>query len=160
MAAPVGNQFWKARSSHGRNPKFSSADVLWNACCEYFDWVAENPLIEDKVSFFQGVATHEPSAKMQAMTIQGLCIFLDIDKTTWGEYRAKEDFSRVTTRAEEIIYHQKFTGAAADLLNPNIIARDLGLADKQAVAHSGNVSTTVLTPERFEQICRDLADDV
>jgi hypothetical protein len=33
---------------------------------------------------------------------------------------------------------------------------------KQAVdmQHSGNVSTTVLTPERFEQICRDLADDV
>lgn len=33
---------------------------------------------------------------------------------------------------------------------------------KQAIdiEHSGNLSTTVLTPERFEQICRDLADDV
>jgi hypothetical protein len=33
---------------------------------------------------------------------------------------------------------------------------------KQAidVEHSGNLSTTVLTPERFEQICRELADDV
>ena len=38
---------------------------------------------------------------------------------------------------EEIIYNQKFTGAAADLLNPNIIARELGLADKQQNEHTG-----------------------
>lgn len=137
MAAPVGNQFWKARSSHGRNPKFSSPDVLWDACCEYFDWVAENPLIEDKVSFFQGVATHEPMHKMQAMTLQGLCIFLDIERVTWRDYSSKQDFSSVTTRVEEIIYHQKFTGAAADLLNPNIIARDLGLAEKVQQTNDG-----------------------
>ncbi|ECS3557312.1 DNA-packaging protein, partial [Salmonella enterica subsp. enterica serovar Agona] len=24
MAAPKGNRFWEARSSHGRNPKFES----------------------------------------------------------------------------------------------------------------------------------------
>ncbi|RCZ57579.1 DNA-packaging protein [Escherichia coli] len=35
-----------------------------------------------------------------------------------------EDFCGVTTRAEDIIYDQKFSGAAADLLNANIIARD------------------------------------
>ena len=33
----------------------------------------------------------------------------------------------------EIIRTQKFAGAAADLLNANIIARDLGLADKNEV---------------------------
>jgi hypothetical protein len=33
---------------------------------------------------------------------------------------------------------------------------------KQAVdmQHSGNVATTTITPESFEAICRDLADDV
>ena len=31
---------------------------------------------------------------------------------------------------------QKFAGAAADLLNANIIARDLGLADKQDLTNS------------------------
>ncbi|EII8497315.1 hypothetical protein ABMX35_004036 [Escherichia coli] len=38
--------------------------------------------------------------------------------------RADEGFCGVTTRAEDIIYDQKFSGAAADLLNANIIARD------------------------------------
>lgn len=130
MAAPKGNQFWKARSTHGRKPIFPDADTLWEACCEYFEWVEANPLWEDKVTSFQGVNTHEPVAKMRAMTLSGLCIFLDIDRTTWADYGKRQDFIPVVTRAEEVIRDQKFAGAAADLLNANIIARDLGLADK------------------------------
>jgi hypothetical protein len=40
---------------------------------------------------------------------------------------------QVTTRVDEIIRTQKFQGAAADLLNPNIIARDLGLSEKSEI---------------------------
>ncbi|PAP94512.1 DNA-packaging protein [Mesorhizobium wenxiniae] len=133
MPAPAGNQFWKARSSHGRKPIFATPDDLWTAASEYFEWVEANPLWEDKVTSFQGANTHEPIAKMRAMTISGLCIFLDIDKTTWFDYAKQKDFSHVTTRVEEIIRTQKFEGASADLLNANIIARDLGLADKSEV---------------------------
>jgi len=133
MPAPKGNQFWKARTKHGRDKLFASHEALWEACQEYFQWVEENPLYEDKVSFFQGVASHEPMAKMRAMTIGGLCIFLDITEQTWFSWRKDEDFSDVVTRVESIIRAQKFEGASADLLNPNIIARDLGLADKKEV---------------------------
>lgn len=138
MAAPKGNEFWKARSSHGRNPVFAMPDELWKAASEYFDWVEANPLYEDKVTSFQGVNTHEPIAKMRAMTISGLCIFLDISLQNWTEYRAREGFSDITSRIDEIIRTQKFEGASADLLNPNIIARDLGLADKQETKHQIN----------------------
>lgn len=130
MSAPEGNQFWKARTKHGRDKLFSSDEALWEACCEYFQWVEDNPLWEDKVSFYQGVPTHDPIQKMRPMTIGGLCIFLDINRSTWTDWKTDEDFSAVVTRAENIIYEHKFAGAAADLLNPNIIARDLGLADK------------------------------
>lgn len=130
MAAPVGNQFWKARSSHGRNPIFASPDDLWEASCEYFEWVEANPLYEDKLTSYQGVNTHEPVAKMRAMTISGLCIFIDVARRTWDDFRKREDFLPVVSRVEEIIRTQKFEGASADLLNPSIIARDLGLADK------------------------------
>lgn len=133
MPAPKGNKFWEARSSHGRKPKFKTAAPLWSACCQYFQWVEDNPLWENKVSQFQGSPVDMPVARMRAMTISGLCIFLDIDQSTWRSYRDKKGFSSVITRVEEIIYTQKFTGAAADLLNPNIIARDLGLSDKSQV---------------------------
>ncbi len=142
MSAPLGNQFWKARSSHGRTPTFTDPDNLWGACAEYFEWIEVNPLWEDKLVTFQGAATHEPIAKMRAMTLDGLCHFLDIDDETWRRYRGKEDFRGVVSRVERIIRDQKFSGAAADLLNPNIIARDLGLTDKQE--HSGGVVVQVV----------------
>jgi len=143
MAAPSGNQFWLQRSSHGRKPKFETADVLWDACCEYFQWVEDNPLYEDGLVTFQGMAKHEPLAKMRAMTVTGLCIFLDISRQAWDEYRGREGFGDVTSRADEIIRTQKFEGASAGLLNPNIIARDLGLADKQEQAVTGVVTTRI-----------------
>lgn len=144
MAAPVGNQFWKARSSHGRAPIFATPDVLWNACEQYFQWVEENPLWEAKPFAFQGVVTVENLPKMRAMTISGLCIFLDIDKTTWFEYAKNKDFSHITSRVEEIIRTQKFEGASADQLNANIIARDLGLVDKSELTgkDGGPLETT------------------
>lgn len=135
MVAPLRNQFWKARSSHGRNPKFETPEQLETACEEYFQWVEDNPLWEDKVTSFQGVNTHEPIAKMRAMTLDGLQLFLDIHHDTWAVYRKRQDLTAVVTRVEKAIRSQKFAGAAADLLNPNIIARDLGLSDKQE--HSG-----------------------
>lgn len=76
---------------------------------------------------------------MRAMTLSGLCLFLNITRETWGQWRKLDDFSDVITQAEEVIYSQKFAGAAADLLNANIIARDLGLADKSAVDNTHRV---------------------
>lgn len=130
MSAPLGNRFWEARSSHGRAPIFATPDDLFAACCEYFQWVEDNPLYEAKAFAYQGAVTVKELPKMRAMTIMGLCIFLDISRATWDNYRQRQDFLAITTRVEDIIRSQKFEGAAAELLNANIIARDLGLADK------------------------------
>jgi hypothetical protein len=68
-------------------------------------------------------------AKMRAATIFGLCVHLGIGQQTWADYRKRPDFSGVCDYAENMIRDQKFAGAAADLLNPVIIARDLGLRE-------------------------------
>lgn len=137
MSAPKGNQFWKARTKHGRDRLFADAEALKEACCEYFQWVEDNPLWENKVAQFQGTPVEMPVAKMRAMTITGLCLFLDIDHNTWRDWRTKQDLTRVVQWAEQVIYDQKFSGAAADLLNANIIARDLGLKDATKSEVSG-----------------------
>lgn len=123
------------RSSHGRKPIFADPDVLWDACVEYFDWVEKNPLQEAQAFAYQGDVKLQDLPKLRAMTISGLCIFLDIDRSTWSDYGKRDDFIPIVTRVEEVIRTQKFEGAAAGLLNPNIIARDLGLADKQELEH-------------------------
>ncbi|AYX15432.1 DNA-packaging protein [Yersinia pseudotuberculosis] len=154
MAAPKGNRFWEARSSHGRSPKFESSEALWSACCEYFEWVENNPLWEMKAFAYQGEVTQEKIAKMRAMTLAGLCLFLDVSDDTWRNYRANKDFLGVVTQVESVIYSQKFAGAAADLLNANIIARDLGLADKK------EVSQTIVdkTDEELDRRIRELTN--
>jgi hypothetical protein len=93
--------------------------------------VDANPLYSDQLVTFQGKATHEPVAKMRAMTLAGLCLFLDITTKAWRLWKANRvDLAETIERVEMVLYAQKFAGAAADLLNANIIARDLGLADK------------------------------
>ena len=130
----LGNQFWLARSSHGAKPKFAKAEDLLSACHEYFQWCEDNPLYEGKVFSYQGKITHTKVAKMRAMTIGGLCSFLDITEVTWREWRINgRGLSKVVKQVEVDIRNQKFSGAAADLLNANIIARDLGMADKAVV---------------------------
>lgn len=151
MAAPKGNRFWEARSSHGRDLIFKDPETLWAACVEYFEWVEENPLHEAQAFAYQGCVTIESLPKMRAMTIAGLCIFLDINQSTWFDYAKREDFSEVTTRAEEIIRDQKFSGAAAGLLNANIIARDLGLKESTSTEHSGHLSVSDLTDDELDR---------
>ncbi len=141
MPAPLGNRFWEARTTHGKDKLFTTPDILLAACLEYFEWVEANPLKEEKVFCNQGQVTRAEIAKMRAMTIGGLCLFLGIGRTTWNEYRERDDYALVIERVEEAIRDQKFSGAAADLLNANIISRDLGLADKQENKH--DVSDTL-----------------
>lgn len=136
----IGNQFWLLRSSHGRKPIFATPEDLWSAACEYFEWVEENPLYEDRGYAFQGKVTHERFSKIRAMTVTALCLFLDIQHKTFLNYKERgEDFLQVVTRIEDVIKSQKFEGAAAELLNPNIIARDLGLKEQTESTHSVNI---------------------
>ncbi len=151
MGAPKGNKFWLLRSSHGRNPIFKKPDDLWNASCEYFEWVENNPLLEDRGFAFQGKVTHESFKKMRAMTLLALQLFLDISHTTWDNYKKKEDFIAITTRIERVIRSQKFEGAAAELLNPNIIARELGLSEKNQIDF-GNLN---IKPKEWIEIKED-----
>lgn len=125
-----GNRFWEARSTHGRAPKFASPEDIRSAAVEYFEWVDGNPLGEEKLFSYEGSIVRGDMGRMQAMTLKGLCIFLDISFQGWSDYRLRPDFIEVCEWVESVIYHQKFTGAAAGLLNPSIIARDLGLSDK------------------------------
>lgn len=154
MAAPEGNQFWKLRSSHGRDMIFSSPSVLWEACKEYFEatdkrkWKKQQ--IAGKPSEIWELETDTP------YTLSGLCVFLDIGVSTWHDYRNREDFSDVITRVENIMYTQKFEGASVGAFNPNIIARDLGLSDKQDVKVDAKVESdidyTKLSDEALKEI--------
>lgn len=145
MGAPIGNQFWKLRSKHGRAKLFETPELLWEAACEYFEWCEANPLIE--YDYRGGELVEIP--KMRAFTMHGLCQYLNCNTLYFQNFKSqerakKEDFSIIITQIEETVYNQKFTGAAGGFLNANLIARDLGLTDKQEQRSTGEIEIRVV----------------
>jgi len=159
MGAPIGNQFWKLRSKHGRDKLFASPELLWQAACEYFEWVEKNPLYECKAFAYQGIIVTQDIPKMRAMTLSQLCFYLNCNEAYFRQFKAQlpdneKDFSTVIQSIENIIFNQKFQGASADLLNANIIARDLGLMDTNMLKIVDE-SKAVDALKQFEQACLD-----
>lgn len=138
MSAPVGNEFWKLRSTHGRDMLFSSPTLMWDAACEYFEWCIANP-IKDPRSFGGKQMIQRP------FTMEGLCRYLDCNTKYFSQFKAnlKDDtqgFSNIILNIQETVYQQKFENAVIGVYNTNIIARDLGLTDKQEVKQDVNVN--------------------
>ena len=136
MAAPKGNKYWMLAQGFAKgNTKKFTPEEMQSKILEYFEWVDENPLMEAVIQKKKVDRDHEeielyPVPKMRPYTIQGLCIYLGISLVTWGVYKKRKAYTNIITHAENIIYNQKFEGAASGFFNPNIIARDLGLKDK------------------------------
>lgn len=141
MQFQKGNRFWENRTKHGRDKLFSSPEILLEEAMKYFNWCTDNPLVE--IDYKGKDATPVKMYKMRAFTWEGLELFLDIHslkdyKTTYPE------FSKVITYIDKIIRTQKFEGAAAGMLNPNIIARDLGLKDSTDNNHNVEIKRTII----------------
>ena len=147
MAAPKGNQFWKLRSKHGRDKLFETPELMLEAACEYFQWCEDNPFIKSEAKtvnagdFTSKIELAELPV-LRPFTIQGLCIYLDCNTVYFNQFetnvKGKDDelskgFSKIITRIRDIIYNQKFSGAASGFFNANIIARDLGLKEQTEV---------------------------
>lgn len=168
MGAPIGNQFWKLRSKHGRDRLFKTPELLWEAASEYFEWCDSHPeqiLEQKKGNQTLKIAVDVDAEDLKELTsplvaiptkipytIQGLCLYLDCNKKYFDDFETSlvgkedeiaKDFSQIISRIREIIYNQKFTGAAVGCFNQSIIARDLGLVDKKEVA--GDLTVTTIT---------------
>lgn len=139
MSAPEGNQYWKLAHDF-KKPKRYQPDELLQQATEYAEWCEINPLYELKV-FGTGVQIKVP--KMRAMTIEGFCLFCNMAKSTWYEYEKNKEYSDIISYVRDLFYSQKLEGSAADLLNPNIIARELGLTDKSENKQSGPIKIIV-----------------
>lgn len=138
-----GNAIWQLRERFGRPPVYSDPDELWAACCTYFEWAHENPLYEVKIL---GSGAKVSAEKMRAFTQKSLCLHLCISEEAWRDWRNnRDDLREVVLTVDAVIYSQKFEGASAGLLNPNIIARDLGLAERQE--HTGRDGAPIETKE-------------
>lgn len=180
--APKGNQFWKLRSKHGRDKIFKTPELMLEAASEYFQWCEDNPFYEVVLSknyskpfkdangevYFPPNTENLP--KMRPFTMQGLCIFLGVNTVYFNQFEeglkgkddeTSKDFSKIVTHIRDIIYNQKYSGAASGFLNPNIIARDLGLSDTREIKGGLNISKyESLTDAELELKLQEMRDNM
>lgn len=164
MSATIGNRFWEIRAKHGRDRLFATPKLLWAAAVEYFTWCEANPLIEVDYRGKDAVEVELP--KMRAFTMSGLCIYLDCTPGYFYDFQrsliGRDDelsrgFSIIISRIIETIYVQKLTGAAAGLLNPNIIAREIGLAEK---TENKNITIDVSDYVDYSQLSEEALKEI
>lgn len=135
-----GNEIWKLnknRAAQLPHLTFPTPEDLWASACEYFQWATDHPLIECKVANSAGEPIIIEIPKLRAMTLVEMRVYIGIAQSTWHLYSTRPEFSDVCQLIADIIYAQKFTGAAAELFNATIIARDLGLREKQDTELTG-----------------------
>lgn len=132
MAFETGNKYWHFRNKHGRNYKYQPEE-LWDEFVQYMEWLEKETLKEQKQFPYQGKVVVHDAPKMRAPTLQGFCAFADIEMKTFENYDKNADFLHITARIRNILFSSKFEGAAAGLLDSNLIARELGIADNQNV---------------------------
>lgn len=125
------------RRKAGFSRRFDTPEQLWGEAKEYFEWVDDNPLIEQK--YYSNAGVHElmDCPKMRAMSVAAMCLHMGVAERTWRDYCSIPEFEDVTEAIKSTIHTQKFEGGAANLLNSNIISRDLGLTEKTSNEHTG-----------------------
>lgn len=136
MAAPKGNQFWKLRSKHGRDLLFSTPELLWEAACEYFEHTDNRTWI--KKDWVGKDAKEVNRESTPPYTLRGFLLYIGANLSYWSEFKTAKaanlnGFPEIIHAIEEIIYNQKFEGAAVGAFNANIIARDLGLREQSEI---------------------------
>jgi hypothetical protein len=126
-----GNLFWRLAEFAGR-PLTYTPDQLRQKFIEYCKYIDDNPWKRAEVcksgdNF--GELTEVPVKR--PWTVLGFCVYAGITSTTFNSYEIRPEFLEVCRHIQDVVRQQKFEGAAAGFFNAAIIARDLGLVDKQ-----------------------------
>jgi hypothetical protein len=157
MGAPIGNNFWENRTKHGRDREIKDPKELIQLFNDYIKWVEDNPLYKSDakvVSIGSGYGSKIMIAKIpidRPYTKQGFSLFCGL--SGWHvieQYKEiNKDFMQIITHIENSIYNQKFEGAAVNIFNSSIIARDLGLVEKTENKHQHKIEKNF--PEWFNE---------
>ena len=127
--------------ARGRPKNIKTPEILWNLFEDYVKHEAENPMY--KVEYVGKEGRVERTPLETPITFMGFEVWLaDNDYIQQlSDYVANIDgryseFTTILTRIRNCCYVHNFKGASVGLFNANIIARKLGLTEKQEVTQT------------------------
>lgn len=132
----------KSIKKMGRPPIYTP-DELIQKCYEYAEYNESHPIYSEK-AFGTGFIAREK--RIRVLTISGFCVFAGIDTLTFADYETKPHFTSAITRVRDIFKMQKIEGAGSKELESNIIARELGMTDKQSISLESALNVTMQLP--------------
>lgn len=148
----------------GRPKRWTKPEDLYADLVKYFEWCDDNPLEEEVIGWYQGEATVEIKHLRRVYTISGILRFLVMSRSQWNDYKRMDGgYSEVIAWADEVIWSQKFEGAAVGQFNPMLISRDLGIADRSEISGPNGAPIQVSARQKlsdFLQSGQAKADDV
>lgn len=137
----------------GRPKQYSNPEQLEEIAEEYFRWVLDNPMLQEKMFASNGRIVKDDAKIQRPMSIVGFCLFAGISKKTFYNYANDESFLHIITYIKNTIYTYKLDGAAAGIYNSSIVARELGLTDKTENINK-NIDISTLSDEQLEQLAQ------
>lgn len=133
--------YWAWRKKVGRPKSIANPKKLWNFACDYFESVDLSPY--KKQELLRGGDRAGEVVEIDTImpyTWAGLEAYLyergivsDLDKYKHNFDNAYTEFADIVRAINKVMFDQKFSGAAVGAFNANIIARELGLAERSEV---------------------------
>lgn len=134
----MGTEYIPLPRNVGRPRKIESPAKLWEYAQDYFEYSEANKWKSGELIKSGDLAgTVVTVYKRVPFTWAGFVVYLirrnvcsDLDEYKSNARGAYAEFSDVIKQINAVMYQNKFEGATVGDFNPNIIARDLGLAEK------------------------------
>lgn len=137
-------EFWEAMKTiplrpTKENPGIAlTPEVLWALACEYFKESHKDIMIKKdfiRSGDFAGTIVEMPTERPYSWTSLDLFLAYKGIRRTIRDIRENrqnlyDEYIPVIQKIDAVIYQQKFDGAAIGGYNPQLIIRDLGLAEK------------------------------
>jgi hypothetical protein len=129
----------KRRVSTASSRALKTPDELWAVACSYFDYTQKSPMQRKEYIKTGPLAGTEYTIETpRPFSWSGLSVYASLLGVAANLHRyARNENDMYTEYAEivglinDVMFSQKFEGAAVGMYKENIISREIGLADKQ-----------------------------
>lgn len=152
-----GNKFWQLRTKHGRDKLFSDATTLWEEAKAYWDWCDRSPWMRPELVKYQGDAEQYEIPLGRPYSLDGLTVYLGVSgayfraakknlKEKIEENKATEEeiaLLETIEMIETVTRTQNLEGAAVNVFNANIMARQHSLAETINNHNTGDATVRV-----------------
>lgn len=134
----------KGNVSKAKNRALKTPEDLWAVACAYFDYTQKSPIQRKEYIKTGPLAGTEYTVETpRPFNWSGLSVYAsllgvaaNLHRYARNENDMYSEFQEVVGLINDVMFSQKFEGAAIGMYKENIIAREIGLAEKTATSVS------------------------